>query len=129
MQDNDNVYSAEGALPQEVNTFRRVLGEMFDDEVFVEIIDDYYEVRIDELVLQFNLDRETFTIKDIIVSEYDLAIGSRTLDSIIEFCEIQGIEEIIAEDVQDESIEFWEKKGFTPADNNWVRNLIDNPAS
>lgn len=108
MDDDRQFYTEE--FPEKVKRFERHLAEFFEEELEVTLEGEKFRVDFDEGYLEFEIGDDYFAVEEIIVSEYELGLGSKIMSAVEDFCLQTGSPQIIARSVDAEAIDFWEQK-------------------
>jgi hypothetical protein len=94
-----------------INAFSERLGNSFS----VEYDNGTYEIEADDFVLTFTVNDEEFEIRNI-DTRGNLGVGSEVIAIIHDYADNHGLE-VIASNVLDTAIGFWEKMGYQEGSN------------
>lgn len=97
-------------MPEEIARLAQELSNEIGEDPSVDRIDDTYEVDADNFTLSFTLDDERFEIRNI-NTHGNGGVGRRLISVIHSFADQTG-REVLASNVEDTAIGFWQKMGY-----------------
>lgn len=101
-------------MEAEIGEFVHTLSEVTGEFLPVEYIDGTYEIEADTFTLTFTVDTDVFEIRNIDVRG-NAGLGHQVVEAIHEYADENDLE-VIASNVRDTAIGFWQKMGYQEGD-------------